>query len=45
MNIIVGEWSYGWRITVGIQILAGTMLALGMTVAPRSPRSVLKKNI
>ena len=42
MNIIVGEWSYGWRITLGVQILAGTMLALGMTVAPSSPRSVLK---
>ena len=38
MNIIVGEWSHGWRITVGIQILAGTVLALGMAASPRSPR-------
>ena len=30
--------------TVDIHILAGTMLALGMTT-PRSPRSVLKKKI
>ena len=28
---------------MGVQMLAGTMLALGMTAAPRSPRSVLKK--
>ena len=32
MNIIVGEWSYDWRITtVGIQMFGGTMLAVGMT--------------
>ena len=43
MYIAEGEWSYGWRITVDIHILTGTMLALGMTT--RSPRSVLKKKI
>ena len=29
---------------MGIQILAGTVLALGMTIAPKSPRLVLKEN-
>ena len=40
VNILVGKVLYGWRISVGIQALTGTVLALGMIVAPRSPRSV-----
>ena len=39
MNILVDEVLYGWRISVGLQTLTGTLLALGMGVAPRLPRS------
>ena len=39
VNIFAVELLYGWRISVGIQALTGTLLALGMGVAPRSPRS------
>lgn len=38
LNIIVKDYLFGWRISVCIQFVAATVLAVGMFLLPRSPR-------
>ncbi len=38
MNSIVKDYIFGWRISVSVPFVAGTILASGMLLLPRSPR-------
>ncbi len=38
-NFILKEYSFGWRISIGVEPVVGGFLALGMFLLPRSPRS------
>lgn len=38
-NYILKEYSFGWRVSIGVEAVVGGFLALGMFLLPRSPRS------
>ena len=40
VNLVVNElgFPFGWRISVGVPIIIGSVLSLGMLLLPRSPR-------
>lgn len=38
INLIVNDFIFGWRISIGVQFMLGLILALGMLFFPRSPR-------
>ena len=43
INIIVERYSFGWRVSVSLQILIGLVLALGALFLYETPRYVIKK--
>ncbi len=38
VNVFTRQYDFGWRITLGIQCLSGSTLAIGMLFLPESPR-------
>ena len=41
LNLGIKDLPFGWRVSLGVQFVVGTTLALGMLLLPRSPRLVL----
>ena len=39
LNFCLKDFSFGWRICIGVEVAVGALLALGMLFFPRSPRS------